>query len=781
MRSLCSRLLLAAILLVSFVAFATSKASPEEDASFSSPVEGAIAEEVDKQFEQLKSSGKTEVHQFETEVNRMMNIIVNSLYKTKEIFLREVISNAADALDKIRFLSLTDSKRLGSKSNLKITVVPDKKSRTLTITDTGVGMTRDDLVKNLGTIAKSGTSDFAKNLANSTDKPDLIGQFGVGFYSVFLVATRVVVVSKHDDDEQYIWESDAKNGYSLVKDPRGDTLGRGTSIILYLKEDADEYLDDANLRKLLTKYSQFVRFPIYLWEVKTVKEKVPVEKIVKETEDSKESEVEDVDDTAAEAKETFKEVEKNVTEFSLVNEHKPLWMREPSEISESEYFDFYKALFKETKDPIAYTHFKAEGDSEFRALCFVPATSPNDYFQNDAAIKHNIRLFVKRVFISDDLSDYLPKYLAFVKCIIDADDISLNVSRETIQQTALLQLIRRKLISKILELLRDMAENKPAKYEELWKEYALQIKYGVIDDAKNRQKIVELLRFATSKDSSGHRSLQRYTEDMKKKQPQIYYLTGGSVKEIESSPFVEQVLRRGYEVIYMKDPIDEYLLNSLTEYEKKPLQNVAKEGLILNQKKSEKELLAKYEKEFEPLKTKLKEWLSEYLDKVVISTRLVSSPCAVVAPTVGWTGQTEKLMRAQALNKGDDYFYRFQEILKKVLEINPRHPLIKALLEGAKRNDTQEESTLKNNARVLYEVTALKSGYSLKDVNSFAERVESVVSTNLNIPANAKVEDAPVAPEDEEDEVADNDEDEGPTVNKDREELDDEEFPNDEL
>ena len=479
---------------------------------------------------------KAEKHEFQAEVNRMMKLIINSLYRNKEIFLRELISNASDALDKIRLLSLTDKSVLDATDELSIKIKADKENHLLSITDTGIGMTKKDLITNLGTIAKSGTADFLSKMqeANSAQEmSDMIGQFGVGFYSAFLVADKVIVTTKNNDDKQYIWESDASS-YSVVEDPRGDTLKRGTTITLVLKEEAYDYLEQDTVKDLIKKYSQFINFNIYMWTSKTetVEEPVDEDEEDKPEEDKPEEDKPEDEDAAVEEekededKPKTKKVQKTTWDWELINSNKPIWTRKPTEIEEEEYQEFYKSITKDTADAMTHTHFVAEGEVTFRSLLFVPAAQPAENFNKYGTATENIKLYVRRVFITDDFKDMMPNYLSFIRGVVDSDDLPLNVSRETLQQHKLLKVIKKKLVRKALDMIKKIDEDK---YMEFWKEYSTNVKLGIIDDAANRTRLAKLLRF---KSSSGEMtSLQAYVERMKDKQDQIYYIAGKSELE----------------------------------------------------------------------------------------------------------------------------------------------------------------------------------------------------------------------------------------------------------
>merc|ERR1712142_1277352 len=461
-----------------------------------------------------------EKHVFQAEVNRMMKLIINSLYRNKEVYLRELISNASDALDKIRLLSLTDKSVLAATEELSIKIKADKENHVLHISDTGVGMTKADLINNLGTIAKSGTAGFLSKLqdASSTSEfSDLIGQFGVGFYSAFLVADRVVVTSKHNDDKQYIWESDA-NSYSVAEDPRGPTLKRGTQISLYLKEESYDFLEQDTVRDLIKKYSQFINFNIYLWgsSTKTVEEPIEDEEEVKDDAEPKEEDEEgtvEEDKDEEEKKPKTKKVDKTTWDWELCNQSKPIWTRKPEQIEEGEYEEFYKAITKDKNGPMTQTHFIAEGEVTFKSLLFVPSKQESESFNKYGQAQENIKLYVRRVFITDDFKDMMPNYLSFVKGVVDSDDLPLNVSRETLQQHKLLKVIKKKLVRKTLDMIKKISDDK---YAAFWAEYSTNIKLGVIEDTANRTRLAKLLRFTSS--NGKLTSLAEYVERMKDKQ-----------------------------------------------------------------------------------------------------------------------------------------------------------------------------------------------------------------------------------------------------------------------
>ncbi|MCJ8743067.1 hypothetical protein PDJAM_G00089480 [Pangasius djambal] len=690
---------------------------------------------------------KSEKFAFQAEVNRMMKLIINSLYKNKEIFLRELISNASDALDKIRLLSLTNEDALAGNEELTVKIKSDKEKNMLHITDTGIGMTKEELVKNLGTIAKSGTSEFLNKMTEMQTEgqstSELIGQFGVGFYSAFLVADKVIVTSKHNNGTQHIWESDS-NAFSVIEDPRGNTLGRGTTITLVMKEEASDYLELETIKNLVKKYSQFINFPIYVWSSKTetVEEPIEEEEAEKEAEkETSEDEAEVEEEEEDKDKPKTKKVEKTVWDWELMNDIKPIWQRPAKEVEEDEYKAFYKTFSRDSEEPLSHIHFTAEGEVTFKSILFVPAAAPRGLFDEYGSKKNDfIKLFVRRVFITDDFHDMMPKYLNFIKGVVDSDDLPLNVSRETLQQHKLLKVIRKKLVRKTLDMIKKIAEEQYN--DKFWKEFGTNIKLGVIEDHSNRTRLAKLLRFQTSHSETGLSSLEQYVERMKEKQDKIYFMAGTSRKEAESSPFVEKLLKKGYEVIYLTEPVDEYCIQALPEFDGKRFQNVAKEGVKFDESEKAKEKREALEKEFEPLTTWMKDKaLKDKIEKAVLSQRLTSSPCALVASQYGWSGNMERIMKAQAYQTGKDISTNYYASQKKTLEINPKHPLIKEMLKRVDANE--DDQTASDLAVVLFETATLRSGYQLADTKAYGDRIERMLRLSMNIDLAEQVEEEP--------------------------------------
>ncbi|XP_063821151.1 endoplasmin [Ostrinia nubilalis] len=673
---------------------------------------------------------------FQTEVNRMMKLIINSLYKNKEIFLRELISNGSDALDKIRLLSLTDRDVLERNPELSIRIKAEPERRLLHIVDSGVGMTRHDLVNNLGTIAKSGTADFLSKMqdaekSNAQEMNDMIGQFGVGFYSAFLVADKVSVASKHNDDAQHFWESDASS-FSVAPDPRGDTLKRGTHITLHMKEEAADYLQPDTIRALVKKYSQFINFPIYLWASRTETVEEPAEP---EADADDDAQVEDAEDKDKETKKT----EKTVWDWELMNDNKPIWTRKPSDVADDEYTSFYRTLTKDSSPPLARAHFVAEGEVTFRALLFVPRVQPADSFNRYGTSTDSIKLYVRRVFITDEFNDLMPNYLAFIQGIVDSDDLPLNVSRETLQQHKLIKIIKKKLVRKALDMLKKIPDDE---YPHFWKEYSTNIKLGVMEDPSNRSRLAKLLRFHSSR-GDDMTFLADYVARMRPGQAHIYYVAGTSLAEVRRSPFAERLEARGYEVLYLTEAVDEYCLSSLPEYDGKKFQNIAKEIFDLEDSPAQKEQFEAHKKRFEPLTRWLAQKLDAHITRAVVSRRLARSPAALAATAFGWTGNMERLALSNAHQKADDAQRKHHLMQKKLLEINPRHPVVAELLRRV--TDDPDGAAALQAAETLYRTAALRSGYMLQEGQAvqFAESVEAMLQAALGLPPGARAEPEP--------------------------------------
>ncbi|GFH18619.1 HATPase_c domain-containing protein, partial [Haematococcus lacustris] len=636
---------------------------------------------------------------FSKTVDRLMDMIVNSLYSNREVFLRELISNASDALDKVRFVALTKPEVMKGREEIEIKVKADK--NTIVIEDSGIGMTREQLLSNLGTIARSGTRKFLEMQKEQKAGGDsnLIGQFGVGFYSAFLVADRVVVQSKSaDEGQQWVWEAAAgSHQYKIYEDKSGDDLVRGTRVTLHLKEDAQELADPIRLSRLIKQYSQFISFPIKLYNMKKEPAKVVDAEATKRKQDAENKRAVEKAEEPVQVEPVMKTEYQEVWDWRVENENKPLWTRAPKDVPAEAYNDFFKQTFSEFLDPLAHVHFNVEGTIEFSAILYVPGMAPFDQ-QNMNQRSRSIKLYVKRVFISDEFDeDLMPRYLSFIKGVVDSSDLPLNVSREILQESRIVRVIRKQLVRRSLEMLDDLAKAEGGEdYKTFWEAFGRNIKIGVIEDTENREKLSKLLRFNSSKSEDALTSLDAYVGRMKEGQKSIFYMAGDNVQAARAAPFVEKLVAKDYEVLFLTDPVDEATVTNMQKFGDYEMVDVSKEGLDLG---SDAEAKAKEEaqaKEFSAVADFWKRTLGDRVEKVTISNRLTDSPCALVTSKFGWSANMERIMRTQAMG-------------------------IKTLLEG------KDEERAGDLAEVLYETALITSGFQIDSPKDYASKVYTLM------------------------------------------------------
>merc|ERR1712060_422257 len=717
----------------------------------------------------------------------------------KQVFLRELISNAADALEKARFHSVQDEAFLGDTKDLEVKIEHDPDAKTISIVDTGVGMSKADLINNLGTVAKSGTTNFLEAMAEGGDA-NLIGQFGVGFYSAFLVADKVSVTSKcNEDPVQHVWESSADASFTVVDDPRGNTLGRGTRVTLHLKEDAHDYLSEGKLKDASKKYSQFIQYPIYV----KVKKEVEAEAEEDDDDDDKEDEEEkdedkkdDVqtkdDDEKEEEEEKKAPKKKTVYEWEQVNTQKAIWLRNKEDVTEEEYTEFYKSISKDYLDPLAYTHFNAEGEIEFKSILYLPKKAPFDMMDNYWTKKSEVKLFVRRVLVAEKFDELLPRYLNFVRGVVDSDDLPLNVSREQLQQNKIMKVITKKLVRKVLELLKKMAkesekddkdkdkeeekdeaekeEKKDKKEEEttwqkFWKEFNKNLKMGCYEDDSNRSKLSKLLLFMSTKSEGKEINLDKYLDRMQESQESIYYMSGESLETMKKAPALQIFKKKDIEVLMLTDHLDEPCIQKLADYEGKKFVSIQKADVKLDETEEEKKRFTKLKDMYKPLTDWWKEKLTDLtekgamkdagvkVEKVEISKRLTDSPVVVVTSQFGYSAQQEKVMKAQAFQNKDQMSMMSG---RNTLEVNANHPVITDLLSKVKAS--KEDPAAQDTAQVLFQTALIESGYEIADPSALVNRVYRLMSKELGVDPDAPLKEVEV-PEEEEEAEEDNDDD----------------------
>jgi len=673
-----------------------------------------------------------EVCCFDADIQRLMGLIVNSFYSNNDIFLRELISNASDALDKIKYNSLTNTNVLGKETNLEIRLTLNKENNTLTIEDTGIGMTNADLKNNLGTIASSGTQKFVQAVKEGTDL-SMIGQFGVGFYSAFLVADKLEVLTKNNDDDEYLWSSTGGSEFTIRRN-NTPSLHRGTRIVLHIKTNQQEYLEESKLRQIIKTHSEFITYPIKLLVTKTRE----VDDEYEEETDNDDDNNNDIENTNGEesSRPSIAEVDEDdsiqktktaetYTEWDTLNSQKPLWTRKSDNITAEEYQTFYKNMTNDWDEAAGYKHFSAEGNISLKGLIYIPKRPPFDMFSKQNK-KSKVKLYVRRVFITDDCNELMPDYLTFVSGVVDSEDLPLNVSREILQQNKMLKVIRKILIKKSLELVEDLKEDEE-EYQNFYNNFSKSLKLGVYENSKYRERLTKLLMFNTSKTTNNMRTLDQYVDDMAEEQPGIYYITGESKEIVGNSPFVERLNKKGWEVLYFVDPIDEYMLQQLKEFRNKQLICITKGDLDLGETDEEKSLLEQQQKEYEGLCNKMKDILGDQVEGVKISNRVTNSPCCLVSSQFGWTANMERIMKAQAITNNNNNMRLMMS--KKTMELNPDSNIVKNL----KRQFVNNSESLSDMVWMLYETSVLDSGFSLEQPRNFTERIYRLLQLGLNV------------------------------------------------
>lgn len=622
-------------------------------------------------------ASKQQTMGFQTEVKQMLNLVIHSLYSNKEIFLRELISNASDALDKLRFLALSESSLYEDDSDLKISIDFNEKLKTITISDNGIGMSREEAIDNLGTIAKSGTKEFLSHMTGDKAKDShLIGQFGVGFYSAFIVADKVSVKSRRAGltaDKAIIWESTGEGEFSIAETKKDS---RGTEITLYLKKEDEEFLSDWRLKNIVGKYSDHICWPIVM---------------------------------KAEISEEDKE--KKETTYETVNKATAIWTLQKSEIKEEEYKELYKHISHDYQEPLAWSHNHVEGKQDYISLLYIPKHAPYDLWQQD--VKHGLKLYIKRVFIMDDADQFLPRYLRFVKGVIDASDLPLNISREILQDNKQVDSIRSACTKRVLSMLEKLSKNDAEKYQSFWDEFGPVVKEGVVEDVPNKEVLAKLLRFATTHTDSEIQtvSLADYIERMQEGQEKIFYITASSYNAAKNSPHLEIFKKKGIEVLLLSDRVDEWLVGYLNEFDGKALQSISKGAVDLKDDEDSKDV-EKQEKELEPMLKQLKEALGDKVKEVKITNRLTDSPACIVADDQDMGLEMQRILQAAGQKIPES---------KPVFEVNPEHELIKRL------HDCQDDDKFAEWASVLLDQAILAEGGQLDNPAGFIKRVNALL------------------------------------------------------
>lgn len=709
-----------------------------------------------------------EKFEFQAEVSRILDIVVNSLYQNKDVFLRELISNASDALDKIRFLSITKPEILEGKSDLEIRVAYDADARTLTLTDSGIGMTKEDLVSNLGTVARSGTTKFMDALQEGAAEISQIGMFGVGFYSAFLVADEVSVATKHPtSDTQYIWTSrNGEDSFTIGEDPRGNSLIRGTEITLHLKDDAEEYADFDRLSEMVHHYSEFVTHPIFVRKTETMQ--VPDEDEEDAADDAKLDDDLDVsEEEDSDSDEEKPKKMKDVTTHSWVksNADAAIWNRGKDDITDDEYQEFFKLIAKDTYgNATSWSHFDAEGNINFKSLVYMPSELPMSLQRADLNYENSMKLYVRKVLISDDFQ-LLPKYMSFISGVVDSDDLPLNVNRETLQESKIIAIIRKKVTRKVIDMIKKLAdspmpeeeteeeeveideegniietepkakEEKVHPYIEWYNKFQPSIKLGVIEDAANRKRLTKLLRVKSNKSDGKFISFEDYVSNMKDWQKEIYFIAGTDEKELERSPFMDKFNEKDLEVIYFTEAADEYMVSHMREFDGKKLTTITHEGIEFDDEDKDltKRRAAAYEDKFGDLVKFMNKFYGKAITKVKISTRLGADPAIVSSSEYGQTANMERLMKAQAFAHGQGGAMMGGI---KTLEINPRHPFFVSLLDNIEfdaEEDYRPPQEIRDSLWTILDTALLNGGYPINEGKAFSYRMLRSIKSNLGI------------------------------------------------
>ena len=673
-------------------------------------------------------------YEFQAEINQLLSLIINAFYSNKDIFIRELLSNASDAIDKMRHISLTDSSKSRS---YEIKLKVDKDARLLTIEDNGIGMNKEDLIKCLGTIANSGTKQFMENLKEGTADVSLIGQFGVGFYSSYLVAENVKVYSRKDGDVCYLWESNAGGTFTIdeASDEASVELS-GTRIELTMKPECLGYLEERKLMEIVKEHCQYLTHPINLLTTRTETK----EEIVDEEDGVEEIDGDDLDKkTSDEEKETeteeteslprTKTVEYTVEEWKQLNEDKPLWLRKADTVTPEEYASFYKSLTNSKEDHLAVKHFSAEGQFEFKALLYVSKTQRQDMFQKSSDGNNNIKLYVKRVFIMDNCDKLVPEWLSCISGIVDSEDLPLNVSREMLQQNNIMKIIKKNIIKKSIELFTELSDDDTDEgvqtYKTFFTNFSKNIKLGIHEDSANREKLIKLLRFYSANTPDKWMSLSDYVKDMKADQKNIYFITGQNVKSLKNTPFVKNITSKGYNVLFMTEAIDEYITPHFDKFDGNKLVNITKENADIEGEKMDEDT----KKSYESFCKKVKGVVGEQVTNVTVSTLPEDEPCCVTSASYGWSANMERIMKAQTL-QANSVSQQATFMSKKNFELNPKHYMINKLYEEHKAS-SMDDKIFSNVMQLLFQTAMISSGYIHEDPSEYSKRVYTMISTGM--------------------------------------------------